>query len=235
MCSRLLKSYETSLSNGHKVLSWRGDVMYGSPSLDHDRVARTLQANIVAEARARAEAILQEALEAAAEITRQAHEQGWAKGHADGYKAGVEEAQALIDEAKAELRLARDEKARVMSSAEREIANLAISIASLILKREVQIDPETVLSLVRDALARVRDEDSVTVRVNPIDAVVVRSHMNALLSGTGVRKLDIEEDGAIEPGGCVVLTSRGDIDERIESQLKRVAAAFEGVDRDGAV
>lgn len=234
MFSRLLKSSETSVAPSRRLICWRPDVTSDNARSHEGDTPGPAAADLIAAARARAESIIQEALEASSSIAAEAHQQGLVQGKADGYGQGLREAEALIAEANEALQDAMEQKDRLIADAEQEIVALSMKIAQLILKREIKTDPESVLALVRDALMRVRDEGGVTVRLNPVDAVVVRGHLNGLLSGTGVRQVSIEEDATMEPSGCVVSTSRGEIDERMESQMKRIATALEGVERDGS-
>jgi flagellar assembly protein FliH len=200
-----------------------------------DCAAGQADAGETSEASLKAEAIIQEALESRSRITTQAHEEGLRQGKEAGYRHGLREAETIVEKAKAELKQAMEERDRMIVGAESEIAKLALRIAGIVLKREISQDPETVLGLVRDALVRTRDGDRVTLRLNPVDAVVVRSKNGAMLRGTQVRQLVIEEDAGFEPGDCIVTTSRGDIDERPESQMRRIASVLESVDRDGSI
>lgn len=224
MSSRLLKAIETRMG-GHRCLTRPAEAPKEAVASIEDPVD---------EARLRAQAIIEEAMRCASRISEEACKEGFERGYAEGLREGLEQARAVMAEAQAELLSAQEERRRVLVEAEAEIARLALRIAADVLKREVSAEPESVLYLVRDAINRTRDEERVSLRVNPVDAVVVRGNLNGLLNGSGVRQIDIEEDPAMERASCVLTTSRGDIDERIDSQLRRIAAALESVDEDGS-
>jgi len=223
LSSRILKSEKAWVRKSRWLLSFEDSAAM---------VARPEQ--VLDEARRRAEIMLQEAVDAADRISEQAQHKGFAEGRAAGYQAGVDEASALKAKAEAELRLAEQQKHQAINQAEAEIAKLALAVAETILKREISQEPETVVRLVKDAIARIRDEQKVAVRVNPVDAVVIRAHQDELLNGSSIRQLDIEEDASMQRADCVVFTSRGEIDERVESQLSRMASALQRVAEDDA-
>ena len=81
-------------------------------------------------------------------------------------------------------------------------------------------DEAVVLDTVRKALAFVREEETLVVRVHPDQLQLVERHQsNWLAAVRNARSVSIEADERIDLGGCVVHTERGDVDARIESQL----------------
>jgi flagellar assembly protein FliH len=180
--------------------------------------------------RERARAILREASDSALAVALAAEERGFEEGRRRGYEDGAREARSLLDEARREMELVREERRAAMREAEVQVARLAIEVASLVLKRQLDTDPATVVSLVRDAIARAGDGEIVTVRVPSSSAGLLASLSG---SGNGGLRFHLEEDPALEQGDCIVETSMGTIDERISTQLERVAAAFEEVERHG--
>ena len=187
--------------------------------------------DLLRKARDRAEEIVRKGMDSARAAALEAEERGFEEGRKQGYAAGVREAQSRVDEAQRELDLAAEQRRAAIREAEPEVARLAIEVASLILKHEIMLDPAAAASLVRDAIGRVEDGTAVTVRVSPSSAAAM-AHLCSGLEANGP-DLRFEEDPALEPGDCMLETSRGTIDERISTQLERVAAAFGSVDRHG--
>ncbi len=112
---------------------------------------------------------------------------------------------------------------------ERDGVKLAIAIAERIVKREVQVDSETVLRQIQEAIRRLVGVDKVKIRVHPNDEELVRSMRSSLIAGSdAVRELAIEMDESIAPGGCVLESDSGNVDASISTQLERIESALFG-------
>jgi len=60
-------------------------------------------------------------------------------------------------------------------------------------------------------------------RLNPEDAKFVQENLNKILDSTEVaRNISIERDETIERGSCIVTNNYGDVDARIDEQLKEI-------------
>jgi flagellar biosynthesis/type III secretory pathway protein FliH len=75
--------------------------------------------------------------------------------------------------------------------------------------------------VVEQAIAKVNDTRQLVIRINPKDMDTIRALEQDLLPvddlGTVFR---IEADEGIKRGGCVIETKLGDIDARIDKQIK---------------
>lgn len=108
----------------------------------------------------------------------------------------------------------------IIARAEHDLVELALSIAKKIVLRETSIDREIVVDLVRVSLGKLHNRSSAEVRLNPVDLAYIADKRQHL----GFRgSLELTEDASITPGGCLVHTSTGDIDARIESQFDEIA------------
>jgi len=113
----------------------------------------------------------------------------------------------------------------IVGSAERELLELALDIARKIVGREVSIDREVALTLVKISLAKLHNRTFAKIHLNPLDFAFIDAHRERLnYQGS----LEIIEDRSISPGGCLVHTETGDIDARIESQFDEIAHGLLG-------
>lgn len=111
-------------------------------------------------------------------------------------------------------------KERLNSDLERELVEFAVAIARKIVVREVTIDREIVLALVKVALAKLHTRVDAAVHLNPMDLPYVSQHLETL----GYRgRIELVEDTSITAGGVMIHTETGDVDARIESQLDEIA------------
>ena len=190
-------------------------------------------------AREQAESFFEEARAEAARIRDGARVDGFEAGQRDGYDEGLSrarvEVEGMREEAARLVDAAREEAARIVAAAEPKIAQLALAIARKVIKREVAADPEIVLGNVREALRRVGRDESVSVRTSPIEVSVVHdARKNLAREFDGIGEIMVEEDPSVGPGGCIVGTSRGTVDARIETQVVRAGEQLmEAVDLHG--
>jgi flagellar assembly protein FliH len=112
--------------------------------------------------------------------------------------------------------------------AEEDTVMLAVAIARKLLQREIAVDPESLLGLVKAAVQRIDAREIHRIRVNSEDA---RTLEQALHSPVAQRKIEILQDPGLERGAIIVETSRGNLDASIETQLKEIERGFLGLVR----
>jgi flagellar assembly protein FliH len=115
------------------------------------------------------------------------------------------------------------ERHEYFAKAERDVVELAISIAAKILHRESQIDPMLLSALARVAIERVNSGSGVTVRVPTDDAPSWRERFTTPINGTAV---EVVGDDSLNPGDCMIETSLGSANVSIDNQLKEVEQGF---------
>jgi flagellar assembly protein FliH len=106
---------------------------------------------------------------------------------------------------------------------EPELARLAVGIAEKVIAKELETSPEIVIGLVRNAMKRMRERETLRVRLNPEDLPLVKAAREDLMAEVnGVNKLDLQEDRRVGPGGCMVESSNGVLDATIKTQLEKL-------------
>ncbi len=194
-----------------------------------------------------AQQIIEEA-DAAAEIMRQeASSDCFAirnQAHAEGYTAGLEAARADLE---AQLRVEFDarvsamqadvhaiiaaiegERASLWRQTEKDVVTFSIEMAKKIIKTEVSENPKVIGEVIKHALRRVVSKEHIRIRISPVDIDAVRSQReDLLLVLDGATNLDIVDDRRVEQGGCVIETTAGTIDAKIDTQLERMVEALE--------
>jgi flagellar assembly protein FliH len=206
------------------------------PSLKLDDVivheAETKAAQLLQHAQTEARKLLDESRLYCQSVQKQAARDGFAQGREEGFRAAYEEVASLIQEARKVLQEAVNHQERILANSEPEIARLAIKIAERILGVEVKTNPDTVLGIVQSALARIRDREQVTIRVNQEDYEKVKANKDVYTRLVdGVKTMDVAPDPRVERGGCVIETNLGNVDARISTQLAALEIAFKGVEK----
>jgi flagellar biosynthesis/type III secretory pathway protein FliH len=152
-----------------------------------------------------------------------ARRDGFAAGHADA----VARAAGLLADAEAEADCA-------LEAAGDAALALASKMAEKIVGRAVALDPAVVSEIVAEALSGCRPgERSVRIRVHPDDLAAVegrREWLEARANGVGIQFV---ADQTVGRYGCVIDTTRGRIDGRLQAQLTALEQAIRGEERDG--
>ena len=79
-----------------------------------------------------------------------------------------------------------------------------------------------VVAVVREILRGVRERERLLVRVAPADHEVLERHRAQLLQGENGQTIDLVADERVVLGGCLVETTGGTLDGRLETQLRRL-------------
>ncbi len=166
-------------------------------------------------------------------------------GREEGLRAGREEARAefaeavgrevaektaaFCDAATAPLRNLTREMIGVRRSLLQHWEENAMQIAAAIAYQTITRDPATTravsLDLLREALDLAMNCASLKIRMNPDDVENLREPIRAILEETGnLATAEVVADSKITSGGCVVESSLGVVDERLESRLERIVA-----------
>ena len=107
------------------------------------------------------------------------------------------------------------------------MADLALAIASKIVREAVDEKRDLVQRQVREAIARVRDSREVLIQVHPEDRACIEGLRAALVSlFEGPVTMKIEGDLGVARGGCVLETPTRFIDATIGAQLARLGEAL---------
>ncbi len=124
-------------------------------------------------------------------------------------------------EAASAARLIAWKQAENESVAQDRVLGIAMLVAEKIVCEELRLHPELVQSFVRDTLAKYRAEQSLTLRVHPLDV--------ALLPDLGPH-VEIQADQNLARGDVVIDGPNGNVDARIRTRLERIEHALQRSD-----
>lgn len=153
--------------------------------------------------------------------------EGEAAGFRDGEAAGAARANSSIEPLLQQLtRTIQDlasYRGRFRKEAEQDLVKLAVAVARKILHRELTVDPNAILALVRVVLETIDAREVHRVRLHPADAAVVEKH----LASIGVpQQLVVTADPTLERGAAVFDTARGNLDASVQTQLAEIERGF---------
>jgi flagellar assembly protein FliH len=209
------------------------------------RQVESSEASESSEAAAQAEIIEQSqvVLPTAAEIERmhnEAREQGYAEGRSEGRSAGYEEGRSTgysegystgYEEGKVEGQTLTARMTEILESlgqavdgieqhVAEQLLSTAVEIANQVLRQSLNIEPELILPVVREAVAALQiDSGHPALRAHPDDAVLIQAQMGDILAHNNWR---IIEDSSLTRGGCRVELGASEVDATLETRWKRV-------------
>lgn len=170
-------------------------------------------------------------------IARAAWEEGHARGLADGLAAAAAETQrrnAALDQRIAQLdgvmaSLARP-LAELDTQVEHQLAQLALTVARHLVRRELRIDPTQVIGILRQAVSLLPSAArDVRVHLHPEDASLVAEKLAVPAGG---RAWTLVEDPVLSRGGCRVTAENSQIDARLETRINAALVAVLGEERE---
>ena len=105
-----------------------------------------------------------------------------------------------------------------------------MKIANKILPRHFIDVPQMILPLVQEAIQKVKDQPKVVVKVAPEAyelVMMAQSELQAQLEGSG--QLEVQSDGSLKAGDCLVESPNGVVDAGVATQLRLVEQAVRNV------
>lgn len=161
-------------------------------------------------------------------------QQAYAEGYEQGRLAGAQETRSAMEQ---QVQIWTHEQATrmadLMKQAEQhfdqlehvladQLLGLACDIARQVIRRELNTPQESLQAVTREALAlMVEDGRPVTLRVNPDDALLLKSAWDSGQTPIHVR---LEPDPKLIRGSCVVESAQGAVDGRLEKRWARAVA-----------
>ena len=112
---------------------------------------------------------------------------------------------------------------------EEHALRLAIGIAEKVIRQQIAQQPEITLELIREGLELAHGNERITVRLNPADHAALGDRVLKVSQPLAqLGKVQILPDPQISAGGCRIDTEFGNVDQRIETQLDRIAQELGG-------
>ena len=165
---------------------------------------------LVEEAQARAEA-----------IQRDAYHAGFEQGERAGNKLALQKLEPSMQTFQGLIEAIRQDRENMIRHYEGELIKVAFAIALQVVKKTIEMDPQTVTEVVKAGLAKVSKAQAVKLKISTHDLPLVEQFMASRGDEPWLPDhLTIEGDPEIERGGCRIITDSGEVDATIETQLR---------------
>jgi flagellar assembly protein FliH len=157
-------------------------------------------------------------------------------GFEEGYQSGLQQAEAqlrleyedMLHEARSILEQSYTLKQQIIQESEPFLIEMSTSIAEKVITRQLTLSPEWVVDIIQKVLARRREKGTITLCVAPRHFGFIQDAREELLTAIDSQaELEIIPDSTVIDYGCVIRSSFGSIDARIDTQLKEIKSALQ--------
>jgi flagellar assembly protein FliH len=107
--------------------------------------------------------------------------------------------------------------------AEEDLVRLSIAIARRILHREMLVDAEALLGLVKAALSKVDQREIHVIRAHPEALPLIE---RILQQSGNQRRMELRGDARLDRGALFIETARGELDASVDTQLQEIERGF---------
>jgi flagellar assembly protein FliH len=191
-----------------------------------ERLARERE-RVLQEAQDEAARCLAQAQEQAVALTTAAYEQGFRQGEEAARQALTAQLSPVLGAFQQATTEIAHLRATVLQQAEEDIITLAFQLARKIIQYEALEHREVLAATLTRALEQAVEQDQIVVRVHPDDFHYATEIKEKLGHARGDSKtLTVREDTSVGRGGCLVESSLGTIDARIEAQFEELEQRF---------
>jgi flagellar assembly protein FliH len=167
-----------------------------------------------------------------AELQTQLKEEGYQKGFEEGAAQAELELRnqynEMLQESSTILEQSYLLKQQIIQEAEPFLIEMSCSIAEKIVSRQLTVESEWVTDLIKTVLARRREKGIITLCISPSQFPYIQDAREELLLHIDSQaELQIIPDPSVHDHGCVVRSTFGSIDARIDTQLKEIKNALQ--------
>lgn len=190
------------------------------PPVHFEEIDELEPADLLAHAQVEAQRIIAQAEQQATVIENAANERAVSRAKAELEVEHADKYSELRNQLTATIAQVGALDSEINGNLESEVVELALQAARKIVAREVTIDRDIALTLVKVSLAKLHNRVVAEIHLHPEDFAYVRERLDQI-DYRG--KIELVEDRSISLGGCLIHTETGDIDARIESQFDELA------------
>ncbi|QWU14175.1 flagellar assembly protein FliH [Paenibacillus sophorae] len=160
-------------------------------------------------------------------LTEAVKAEAFSKGYNEGLLQAEEEMKAklakVMGEAQAVLLEAYKARDMIIQEAEPFLVELSCDIAEKIVEKQLTVEPAFTIDLIKRNLARKREQGVISLCVNPKQFAFVNAAREELtLAIDSQAELQILPDSTVKDHGCVIRSSLGSVDARIDTQLEEI-------------
>lgn len=228
--SNIIKSsyvVQPTTRNNIKVLNRRQEVTLEEEILsdakkEYERIIKEAKAEateIIEEAKVQSEEYIEDAYSKSTKIIKEARQNGYQEGYNEGKKISDE----LIKEANQYKNQYYIQREEILKETEGDVVTLVLDICDKVFNDFVENNKESVLSIISKGINSLNGREKLVIRVSIEDYDFVEMYKDRILVMANlVEEIEIKADNSLNSGGCVIETSKGNVDASMETQLNEI-------------
>lgn len=185
--------------------------------------------DILANARYEAEKMLAETNQRILIMEQETYQQAYKKGEQDAWQAQQKAQEEFYQSTRKILQEVEAIRTQIYRDTEKEIVELTIDIAEKLVCRQLELKPETIVDIAKDACTQAKECEMVIIYVEPDQFESIKARQDEIAAQLyKSKRLKIIADPGITLGGCRIETELGYIDATITTMLKQLDKVLKG-------
>ncbi|MFS1513201.1 FliH/SctL family protein [Chengkuizengella sp. SCS-71B] len=233
-----IENTEHQIEEDDEVFSERDEILKKAQSLANEQIenAKAEVAALKAEAENEIKLWWSEKREQDKRIVQETKAKAIEQGIKEGTELAEEQVKQqysnLINEASTIVNTAYEEKENIIHEAEPFVVDLSCAIAEKVIHKELHDSKEAVIQMIGKVLTRRKEEGIIKCCVAPNQYKYIKdAREELLLSLDPQSELQIVPDASLEDFDCVVHSSFGSIDAKIDTQLSEIKNQLKEITR----
>lgn len=150
---------------------------------------------------------------------QEAHEAGLRQGRAAGAEEAAARLEPVLERLTRSVQELIEQRRSFRREAEEDVVKLALAVGRRILHRELSVDPEALLGVVKAAVKKLEAREVHRLRVHPADAPMIQKHFEQL---GRLEQIEVVAAAGLERGAVLLDTAQGSLDASVETQLEEI-------------
>ncbi len=151
------------------------------------------------------------------------YQKGFHEGELQGYKKCEKELKPNLQLFNDVVQAMEQQRAEFLHKSQTFMVTLAGKIAKKITQTELKFNTDIIKKIVGKLVKRVLDDEEIVIYLNPGDAPVIAEYKSELMAmNPQMKRISIESDPKITPGGCIVETKSGILDSRLDEMFAEI-------------
>jgi flagellar assembly protein FliH len=171
---------------------------------------------------------LEQSLESRVEESyRKGVEEGKQAGYSEGLVTGKSESKAITDQLQPMLGEIVRQKNEIINRSETDLLQLVLILTEKIIGSITASQQELILDTIKKSLPILLEKSKLTIKIAPEQEDFVSKNLeNIMALDSDLKEIKIEADRRVGVGGCILETSSGRVDARIDKQIGLLTSAL---------
>ncbi|MFB3901843.1 MAG: FliH/SctL family protein [Acidobacteriota bacterium] len=161
-----------------------------------------------------------------AAVEQDAYRKGFEAGKNAGMEMAEKKIEAILGRFAASIEQVAGLRSQIIRETQLDVVKLALQIARKLVHREITVDPDIILTLVKVALDKLQSQARIVIHLNPEDAAILTSKLEQDPQLFGERDIQIKTKSSLRRGDCLIESPYGSVDGQLSEQFDQIEAGL---------